>query len=515
MVTESELREQIQRLNQIGIALSSETDLEKLLELILREVRGFTSADAGSLYIVEEDTLIFQVAQNDSLAGEQEPFKPFPIPLTKKSIAGYVAITNEVLNIQDVYVIPEAAEYQWGGHEFDRKHGYRTQSMLTVPMVDHEGKVIGVLQVINCMSPDQKTTIAFSVDYEDLVRSLASQAAVSIRNARLLNEIRELFDAVVRYSAAAIDERSPYTAGHSQRVAELAVALAHVVNECHESPLAELSFTPEEIEELRIAGLLHDIGKIGIPEVVLDKANKLSGLYDGIEFVKGRFEAIKRDVIIEGLQRKTELLLSRLGLQSSDEEVAAVDRETERRLAELRDEVEFLARANTPGEFMEDKKLEHLREIADKVYRDESGDEKHYVTDPEVHNLSVRKGSLTEEERQEINSHPLRTRNILEKIPFTGHLMNVPAYAAAHHEKLNGKGYPLGLTEMDLGAQARILAIVDFFEALTASDRPYKKAMSPERAYEIMKFDVESHGLDADLFELFFTEKVYEGIRRT
>jgi len=515
MATETELREQIQRLNQIGIALSSETNLDKLLQLILQEARGFTRADAGSLYTVEGETLIFQVAQNDSLADRQEPFKPFPIPLTKKSIAGYVAITNEVLNIEDVYEIPETAEYRWGGQDFDRRYGYRTKSMLTVPMIDHQGAVIGVLQVINCMSPDRKVVVSFSPEYADLVRSLASQAAVSIRNARLLSEIRELFDGVVRYSTAAIDERSPYTAGHSRRVAELSVRLARAVNECKEGRLADVSFSPEELEELRIAGLLHDIGKIGVREVVLDKANKLSGVYDGIEFIKARYETVKRNIVIEGLRRKIELLEGRLGSQNGDPELAAIDRETERRLAELQEECEFLERSNTPGEFMEDDKLARLSEIAHRVYRDQSGDEKPYITDFELHNLTVRKGSLTQEERLQINSHPLKTLNILEKIPFKGPLKDVPYLAAAHHEKLNGKGYPRGLTEKDIPLPARIVAIADFFEALTASDRPYKKAMTPERAHQIMSLEVKDHSLDADLFEIFFGQKVYDGVYGT
>ncbi|MEK7847268.1 MAG: GAF domain-containing protein, partial [Nitrospinota bacterium] len=302
------LEEKIKRLNRIGVALSSQTDLRLLLDMIVKEGRGFTNSDAGSLYIKEGDKLIFEVAQNDTLdkrlgEHEREAFIPFPLPLTKKSIAGYVALTGITLNISDVYHLTEKDEYSFN-RDFDMRNNYKTTSMLVIPMTDHEGEIIGVLQLINALDKTEKV-IPYPKEFEDLISSLASQAAVAIRNAKLIQDIKNLFEALVKYSATAIDARSPHTAGHSKRVAELSIKVADTINKEKDGPLSDIKFSLLEMEELRIAGWLHDIGKIGVREWVLEKANKLND--DRMETIQNRFQLIGEKIKISKLEKKLEM----------------------------------------------------------------------------------------------------------------------------------------------------------------------------------------------------------------
>jgi HD-GYP domain-containing protein (c-di-GMP phosphodiesterase class II) len=505
-----ELQSKITRLNQIGIALSSEHNLNKLLELIVKEARSFTEADGGSLYIREGDKLNFLVAQTESLSrrtSDKLSFKSFYVPLTKASISGYVAITGETLNIPDVYHIPPTVEYSFN-KDFDLKMGFRSKSMLTVPMRDHNDEIIGVLQLVNSMDRAGKV-IPFKKEYEQLVLSLASQAAVAIRNAKLIQEIKNLFRSLVRYSVKAIDARSPHTAGHSSRVAQYAVRIAKAINQETEGSLAEIKFTEEQIDELQISGWLHDIGKIGVKEAVLEKATKLSEAQ--IDTICQRFATIKATLTIRALQQKTELIKSGRHDPVTENEI---DSKLQEEIKALDDDLEFLRRINIPGYFPPEDQ-ERLRQIALRTYSEINGEEPYFLTRDEYENLAVAQGNLTAAERREIQSHVEHTMAILDKITFTKDLENVPQYAAAHHEFLNGTGYPRGLKGDEIPLQSRILCLSDIFDALSSSDRPYKPAMPLEKTLEILKKDAAEGKLDADLVNLFIHRKLYQSPRKS
>ncbi|MEW5722138.1 MAG: HD domain-containing phosphohydrolase [Thermodesulfobacteriota bacterium] len=502
----SDLEKTIQKLNQIGIALSSETNLERLLSLVVREVRGFTHADAGSLYIRDGENLRFEVAQNDTIArrgaGQEEKFRPFPLPLTRTSIAGYVALTARTLNIEDVYELGRDPSCEFSfNRDFDQRNDYRSRSMLVVPMLDHRGENIGVLQLINALD-DENRVIPFPKEVEPLVLSLASQAAVAVRNAQLIASIKNVFAALVRYSASAIDARSPHTAGHSRRVAHYALLLAEAVNRRQEGRFAQVSFTQEEMEELSYSAWLHDIGKIGVREQVLEKAGKLST--ERLETIRTRF-----NLIGAGLRLEYQLRMLNLCRNGAPDPavVAALEAEREARLAELAQEQALVEKVNIPG-FVTDAELERLTRIAAKKFDGPDGMIRPYLDDFELENLSVRKGNLTEAEYREIQSHVVHTSNIIQKIPFTPELARIPQFAAAHHEMLNGTGYPDRLQGDQIPLQARILGVVDIFDALVASDRPYKKAMPAVKAQAILKEEAERGRLDPDLVELFISEGI-------
>jgi hypothetical protein len=350
------LRKQVERLNKIGIALSSETNIRSLLELILGEARRFTNSDAGSLYIKDGNKLSFEVAQNDTLdkrrGRNKEIFKPSPLPMTKRSIAGYVAITGKILNIEDVYKIPSTEEYSFNS-DFDKMNNYRTMSMLVVPMMDYEEEIIGVLQLINSLSMSHKVNI-FNKEYEDLVSSLASQAGVAIRNARLIDEIKRLFDALVQYSASAIDARSPHTAGHSKRVSQLAIRVANAINNKNEGHFADVFFTQAELEELSYAAWLHDIGKIGVKEFVLEKAKKLSD--DRIDSITNRFALIKSGIEKRFMENKVRYIENK---RKDEEYLKEIEKEMKRDMRRVDEDLEFLIRINKTNS-MSDEDIERL-----------------------------------------------------------------------------------------------------------------------------------------------------------
>jgi HD-GYP domain-containing protein (c-di-GMP phosphodiesterase class II) len=495
------LKEQIKRLNQIGIALTSETHLPTLLELIVQEVRGFTRADAGSLYSVQRNQLRFEVAQNDTLAARKnkvyESFRPFPMPLDKTSIAGFVAITGKTLNIPDVYELSGDEEYRFNP-AFDERNRYRTRSMLVVPMRDHDNEIIGVLQLINSLD-DQGNVTLFADAQEDLVASLASQAAAAVQNARLINAIHEVFAALVRYSASAIDARSPHTAGHSRRVATYAMRLARAVNIEDQGAFETALFNDTEMEELNYAAWLHDIGKIGVREELLERVDRLS--QSAMELITTRFEAIKLS-----LARDFERERAEVGGYQGDGAV-----ELERRLREVDEEMEFIRKTNRAKQISSEE-IRRLREIQTKNFRNARGEVRAYLSEEEAHNLSLPTGNLTGKEFQEVQGHVLQTLNIINKIPFTKDLERIPVIAAAHHEKLDGSGYPLGLTAPDIPIQARILGVADVYDALTATDRPYRGAMPVKEALQHLIKEAKAGKLDPDLVDLFVRRKLYEGV---
>jgi HD-GYP domain-containing protein (c-di-GMP phosphodiesterase class II) len=337
-----------------------------------------------------------------------------------------------------------------------------------------------------------------------LTESLASQAAVALNNAQLINDLKELFESFIKSIAAAIDRKSPYTGGHIRRVADLTMMIAHKVNEMDDGPFAAVKLTDDELEELRIAAWMHDIGKITTPEHVVDKATKLEAIVDRIELIKTRFDAIKRARQAEALQRKVDMLSNGADLVKIKE----VDEALQQELTQLDTDLEFLVTVNRGGEFMEDEKIERLKSISRRTY-EVNGEQKPFLTENEVYNLSIRKGTLNTEDRKKIEEHALVSIEMLRELPFPKKMQHVPEYAGGHHEKLNGKGYPFGLTAEQLPLQARIMAVADIFEALTAHDRPYKRPMPLSKAIQIMGFFVKDQELDPDVVNLFIKEKVF------
>ncbi len=514
------LTTELQELNAIGIKLSAERDTDTLLELILTKAREITGSDAGSLYLVEEDDtghrrLRFKLAQNDSI---QVPFKEFTMPISSQSVAGHVALTGEILNLEDAYSPPPGSPFQINV-AFDKQVGYRTKSMLVVPMKTPKNEVIGVLQLINrkadrtrrFTSPAliEPEALPFSASSQDLATSLASQAAVALENSRLYQSIRTLFEGFVKASVTAIESRDPATSGHSFRVADLTVGLAEVVDRTETGPHARVRFTPDEMKEIRYASLLHDFGKVGVREEVLVKAKKL--LPGHLELIKQRVEILRRGIALKYSQKKIDYLLAR-GLERFTEEFNADDAELKAAIEELDNFLRTVATANEPAVMPEDFATA-VQQLALKSFEDHLGNFQAVITPEEALILSVQKGSLTEEERQQIESHVVHTFQFLSQIPWTKEIKRIPEIARAHHEKLNGSGYPQGLKADEIPLQSRMMTISDIYDALTAADRPYKKAVPLERALDILNHERTAGLIDAVLLDLFIEAKVFERTR--
>ena len=521
---------EMEELNRIGVALSATHDVSALLELILQKAREITGADAGSLYLVEEARtadassaagspaaegerhLRFKLTQNDS---RQFPFAEFTLPLTEASMAGYVALHGKVIQLDDAYRIPPRRPYQFNA-KYDQESGYRTRSMLTLPMKNGKGEVLGVLQLINCKrDPSARLTDAELVGRmvqpfpERAVRlglSLASQAAVAYENSRLYQDIETLFEGFVGAAVTAIEQRDPTTSGHSQRVSTMTVGLAETVDRAGTGAYAAVRFTHEQMKEIRYAALLHDFGKVGVREEVLVKAKKLYPAQ--LALVANRFDYVRKELEARYSQQKLQALLER-SREEALAQVGLLDEEHKRRLAEIDDYYQFILQVNEPT-VLPAGKFDRLIEIARQTYRDPRGAEHHLLTPEEVRFLSIPKGSLDPDERQQIESHVVHSFNFLMQIPWTKEIRQIPLIARAHHEKLDGSGYPYKLKSEEIPLQAKIMTICDIFDALSASDRPYKKAVPPERALEILQMSVRDRELDPDLFRLFFEAKIYQ-----
>ena len=503
------LGEQIKKMSDIGRALSGVQDLNTLLEMIVDQARNFTNADAGTLYIVEDNTLRFQIVQNDSLkirmggkSGESIPFPP--VELKESNVSAFVALKGVSVNIPDVYDT-ELFDFT-GPKKFDQSTGYRSKSMLVVPMRNHENDIIGVLQLLNATNPISNEVIAFSQDYENLSESLASQAAVSITNAKLIANMTELFEAFVKVMATAIDEKSPVTGGHIRRVADLTLTMAEVIHDIDEGHFKDKTFSPDQMYELRIAAYMHDIGKVTSPVEIVEKAKKLQTIFDRIQYVRLRMAYIIQKIKLEGQEAKIKILQN----GSSPEKLNSIEKETLEKLIEIEEILKFINKCNEPGEFLDDEILVRLKEVSEKTYIDDAGEQQPFLTADELVNLSIRRGSITEKERQKMQGHAAVTLKMLKQIPFTKKLKNIPDFAGAHHEFLNGKGYPLGLKGDEISFEGRLMAVTDIAEALTASDRPYKKAMPLETVYRILRSMVEGEELDPNLVELFIEKEVYK-----
>jgi HD-GYP domain-containing protein (c-di-GMP phosphodiesterase class II) len=496
-----DLGQRLEQLNAIGASLSAERDIDRLLEAILTAAKTITRADGGTLYrVTEERTLRFEIVRTSSLkyylggtTGNPVPF--YPIQLHKDGkpnhsmVAAYAALTGKTVNIADAYA---ADGFDFSGtRAFDSKTGYRSKSFLTVPMRNHEREIIGVLQLINAQDPRTGEIVAFSASDQRLAESLASQAAIALTNRMLINQLEQLFESFINLINTAIDEKSPYTGGHCQRVPQLTMMLAEAVNETREGPLAQFSMNDKDRYELKIAGLLHDCGKVTTPVHVVDKATKLETIYDRIHLIDTRFEVLKRDLELQVLKKEI------------------TEKQFRDRTRELDDDRRFLHACNIGGERMRDEDVARVRRIADYRWRDITGHEAKFLTDDELRNLTIRAGTLTDEERKVINHHIVATIKMLEALPWPRHLTKVPEYAGGHHERMDGKGYPKGLLREQMSVQARCMGIADIFEALTAKDRPYKKGKTLSESLEILgRMRLNNH-VDPDLFDIFVRRKVY------
>ena len=505
-----DLVQRLDQLNAIGASLSAERDIDRLLETILTAAKTITRADGGTLYrLTEERSLRFEIVRTSSLkyylggtTGNPVPF--YPIQLYKDGkpnhsmVAAHAALTGKTINIADAYTA-EGFDFT-GTRAFDAKTGYRSKSFLTVPMRNHEGEAIGVLQLINAQDPRSGEIVPFSASDQRLAESLASQAAVALTNRLLINQLESLFESFISLINGAIDEKSPYTGGHCQRVPVLTMLLAEAVNETKQGPLAQFRMTDKDRYELKIAGLLHDCGKVTTPVHVVDKATKLETIFDRIQLIDTRFEVLKRDLEIDSLKRRASM--GRMEVAEEEPRLRDV-------LRRLDDDRKFLHACNVGSERMRDDDIEQVKRIARYRWRDVSGHEADFLTADEVKNLTIRAGTLTEEERKVINHHIVATIRMLEALPWPKHLTNVPEYAGGHHERMDGKGYPRGLTREQMSVQARCMGIADIFEALTAKDRPYKKGKTLSESLEILGRMKENQHVDADLFDIFVRRKVY------
>jgi HD-GYP domain-containing protein (c-di-GMP phosphodiesterase class II) len=550
---------------EIGIALSAERDPARLRERILGEAKAFTNADAGTLYLKHKGKeLIFAIVRNDTLgiamggtSGVEINFPPVPLSDASgapnmRNVASFCAITGETVNIADAYSRTGELDFS-GTQEFDRRIGYRSRSFLTVPLKNHNGFCIGVLQLINAKDP-AGNVIPFDASIVPMVSALASQAAVSIDNRLLTEELKHLLDSFIAVIAAAIDTKSPYTGGHCQRVPVLTEMLVRAACESDEGPFASFDLTEEEWYELRVACWLHDCGKVVTPEHIVDKATKLEAIYDRIHEVRMRFEVLKRDAEIAMLKG-----------QLAGGDAVRLQAEFEAQCAVLDEEFSFVGECNVGGEFMAPDKVERLKQVAERTWsrtlsnrigisyaerkrRDEIPErplpvEEKLLEDRydhisprqglrlsaegnlwgfnlkaperesnlgEIYNLSISRGTLTEEDRYRINEHMAQTIVMLESLPWPRHLRRVPEYAGGHHEKMDGSGYPRGLKGEEMSIPARVMAIADIFEALTAADRPYKPPKTLSEAIRIMRFMVKDQHIDPDLFQLFLDSGVYK-----
>jgi HD-GYP domain-containing protein (c-di-GMP phosphodiesterase class II) len=511
-------------------ALSSERDIRKLLALILEKTRQVTNADAGSVYVLEEDgtgstggrpagkRLHFMLSQNDSLKID---FKEFTLGVDGKSIVGKAVLTAKPINIPDLYRLSDPGHNPWGfqhNRSFDEKTGYRARSMLTVPMLSAESEVIGVIQLINKKRDAARSltgpqdfddqVIPFDERSEEFALALASQAGLSLENAMLYEEIKDLFEGFVDASVQAIESRDPTTSGHSRRVATLSVALAERVDGLADGPFAAVRFSPTALKQLEYAGVLHDFGKVGVREKVLIKAKKL--YEEDRQAIRMRFAYIRKSLEGDHAERKLRMAME-LARPELPARFADADAELARKLGELESAWAFINKANEPT-VLEEGGLERLVEIGQLMYMSPEDEPRPYIEREEIAALQVRRGSLTDVERVEIESHVVHTYNFLKKIPWGKRFADVPRIAGAHHEYLNGGGYPRRLPAADIPVEARIMTIADIFDALTASDRPYKKAVPIDRALGILDSEVKAGKCDAALFRVFVEGEVYKKV---
>ena len=499
-------------------ALASERDIGKLLALILKSCRQVTGADAGSVYVVEEEGgseaeykprpkkfLHFMLSQNDSIKID---FTDFKLDIDDKSIVGQAVLAKKPINIPDLTKLDTNSKTRTLRHNksFDDKTGYRARSMLTVPLLSAADEVIGVVQLINKKTDGE--VVAFDQRAEELALAWAAQAGIALENAQLYEEIRVLFDGFVEASVKAIESRDPTTSGHSRRVATMSVDLAKQIDAVSVGPFAAVHFSDTQIQQIEYAGVLHDFGKVGVRERVLVKAKKL--YEEDLRAIKLRFAYVKKALEAEHTERKLRVALE-LGKSDLPARIAQIDADLGRRMDEVDEALAFVNRVNEPT-VLDQGGFERLVEIARLVYMAPDGVLRPYLEPEEVGALQVRRGSLTEVERSEIERHVVHTAEFLREIPWGRRYADVPRIAAAHHEYLNGTGYPKRLGSQEIPIESRIMTIADIFDALTASDRPYKKAVPVDRALGILDSEVKAGKCDPDLFRVFVEAEVYKKV---
>ncbi|HEY9831541.1 MAG TPA: HD domain-containing phosphohydrolase [Stenomitos sp.] len=532
--------ELIEQLLAIGTALSSTNKLDELLHLILFKSREITFSDAGSVYLInrneESPTLLFKVAQNDSIPNN--PFQEFAMPLTRKSLAGYVALTGESLNLPDAYNLPPDVPYQLD-RSFDTTMPYRTCSVLVLPMQDQDGEIIGVLQLINrkvksdlVLTTENAIVVTqpYSEWEERIVRSLASQAAISIERNHLQKSIENLFEGFVRASVQIIEARDPTTSGHSERVAELTVRLSEEASSITSGPLRLIQFSDRQIQEIRYAALLHDFGKVGIPEAILGKRKKLYP--DQLEIIRHRFALARRTLEMECAQNKFKYLLEHPSHNPRDEatntgcshcqKLEQLDNQLTQTIEALEYYWEFIRELNEPDvvirrdfQAFSEETSAQLAALTQYTYRDIDGETKPLITEAEMTQLLVPRGNLTNQERLGIEAHVTHTYHFLRRIPWTKHLKDVPTIAYGHHEKLDGSGYPQGLKQEEIPLQTQMLTVADIYDALTASDRPYKRRLPLDTALKILRQEAAKNKINSDLVELFEQRQVFTVVGHT
>jgi HD-GYP domain-containing protein (c-di-GMP phosphodiesterase class II) len=515
---------ELAELTSVGVALSTERNLLALLEMILTQARRITSSDAASLYLVERGengsiatTLRFRLSQNYSL--EDLPVPEASVPIDHTSLAGYAAATGEPLVIEDVYLLPSNVSYRLN-RSFDEKFGYRTKSMLVIPMRTHRDEIIGVLQLINRKRHNEATltssdaiereVIPYDQQSVELVSALASQAAVAIENSLLYEDIERLFEGFVTAAVTAIEQRDPTTSGHSGRVARFTVNLAEAVGRGGSGPYRGLEFTREQLRELRYAGLLHDFGKVGVREQVLIKQKKLYP-WD-LDIIRHRFAFLLQRSDLQFERDRADYLLSH-GTAQYEEFIARLEQMRRTRRNELNAFLDAIVQANEPTVLPEGS-FEELKGINERMYIDFEGVERPLLRDDELRFLMIRKGNLDDRERREIESHVTHTYRFLEQIPWTSELRRIPEIAYGHHEKLNGTGYPRRVTGPEIPVQTRMMTIADIFDALTATDRPYKRAVPAERALDILSQEAKEGMIDSHLLRTFVEAKIYLALAR-
>ncbi|NBY72145.1 MAG: GAF domain-containing protein [Betaproteobacteria bacterium] len=518
MTADNNLHDLIHKLNSFGVLLSQESNLDRLLEILVETAMDLTQAQGGTVYLTEKDQtglrLVF--ARNELIdlekSGLLDIAKSSGVLLFKSAdglenhsnVSAHAALTRSTINIEDVYLTDR---FNFSGtRTIDQKIGYRSQSMLVVPMVDHQGQLLGVLQLINAYSPSDGKILPFTSHHQSLAQSLASQASIAISNQRLIQELELIFESFIRMINQAIDEKSPYTGGHCARVPEIALRLAEACHQVKEGPLASFRMSDADRYEFKIAALLHDCGKVTTPVHVVDKSTKLETIFDRIHLLDTRFEVIRRDFQIEFL--KQQLCAAQQGqpIDAHEEEARFLQK-----MEQIQSDQVFLRQCNKGSERMSDADRARIEQISKQYLWVPNGEQASvaFLSENELENLNIVAGTLTSAERQIINHHIESTINMLEAIPWPNHLRNVTEYAGGHHERMDGKGYPKGLTGQQMSVQARILAIADIFEALTAADRPYKNPMKLSQSLSILKKMSQEGHIDPDLFDVFISSKVY------
>ena len=508
------LEERIRRLNEIGMALSTEKDTNKLFELILEEAKNITNADGRTLYMIDNNgNLKFEIMRNDSMKTVMGGTSGVKIPLEPvlkyfddgepnyKNVSAYAALTGETINIKDAY---EEEGYDFSGAiAYDKSSGYRSKSFLTVPLKNHENEIIGVMQLINAIDKNTGEVIPFTSEVQEQVESIASQGAVALTNKRLVEELKTLFESFIKLIATAIDRKSEYTGGHCERVPLITMMLADAVEKVDYGKYKDFKMTEDERYELFIAGWLHDCGKVATPPHVVDKGTKLETITDRIETVKTKFELLRRDAEIDFLNKK-------IGMNGSvNGKMEEIKTEYKKRLDQINEDEAFIEKCNVGGEFMEKELQQRVINISKYDYSFK-GEKMPFLSEDEVRNLNIAKGTLLPEEREIINDHIVITIEMLDQLPYPKNLRNVPEFAGGHHEKLDGTGYPKGLMEKEMSVQAKMMAIADIYEALTAADRPYKDGKKLSMAMRIMGFMKKDYHIDKELFEIFVKEGVYK-----